>query len=135
MRQRRPPANISFPLRNISSGLTLEGGTPGYFGVIMRVMGYKGFPAVAKQVFIQSNVLEVALNIKDHFDAESYKLIHINKIDHGVICNKDEWLLTNPMGIRTEREIHAKLEVAKIYRRMYQKQSIKSLIFKDSSYP
>ncbi|KAM7496630.1 hypothetical protein LguiA_021044 [Lonicera macranthoides] len=26
---RRPPANISFPLRNISSGLTLEGGTPG----------------------------------------------------------------------------------------------------------
>ncbi|KAM7523076.1 hypothetical protein LguiA_012978 [Lonicera macranthoides] len=29
MRQRRPPANISFPLRDISSGLTLEGGTPG----------------------------------------------------------------------------------------------------------
>ncbi|KAM7515526.1 hypothetical protein LguiA_005109 [Lonicera macranthoides] len=29
IRQRRPPANISFPLRDISSGLTLEGGTPG----------------------------------------------------------------------------------------------------------
>ncbi|KAM7503355.1 hypothetical protein LguiB_002259 [Lonicera macranthoides] len=27
--ERRPPANISFPLRDISSGLTLEGGTPG----------------------------------------------------------------------------------------------------------
>ncbi|KAM7512272.1 hypothetical protein LguiB_011147 [Lonicera macranthoides] len=73
------------------------------------------------QVFIQSDVHEVALNMRDHFDAESYKLVRTDKINPGVICDKEGWLLTNPMGIRTEREIHAELEGAKIYRRMYQK--------------
>lgn len=60
--------------------------------------------------------------MRDHFDAESYKLLHIDKIDPGVLCDKEGWLLTNPMGIRTEREVHAEVEGAKIYRRMYQKQ-------------
>ncbi|GJN18703.1 hypothetical protein PR202_gb05894 [Eleusine coracana subsp. coracana] len=36
-------------------------------------------------------------------------------------CDKEGWLLDNPMEIRTEREIHAELEGAIIYRRMYQK--------------
>lgn len=74
-----------------------------------------------KQVFIQSDVLEVGLDMRNHFDVESAKLPHIDYTDSGIICDDEGWLLSNPMGIRTEREIHAEFEGAKIYRRMYQK--------------
>ncbi|KGN56621.1 uncharacterized protein LOC101218266 [Cucumis sativus] len=73
------------------------------------------------QVFIQSDVLEVAADMRLWFDSEAHILEHINKIDKSVLCDKDGWLLNNPMGIRTEREIHAESEGANIYRRMYSK--------------
>lgn len=73
------------------------------------------------QVFIQSDVLEVALDMRDQFDAESDVIHHINALNQSVLCDNEGWLLSNPMGIRTEREIHAEFEGAKIYRRMYQK--------------
>ncbi|KAL6498705.1 hypothetical protein OROGR_028252 [Orobanche gracilis] len=75
------------------------------------------------QVFIQSDVLEVALDMRDYFDAESDKLTHIDSINPHVLCDCDGWLSNNPMGIRTEREIHAEFEGARIFRRMYQKQT------------
>ncbi|KAI5647649.1 hypothetical protein M9H77_33654 [Catharanthus roseus] len=74
------------------------------------------------QVFIQSDVLEVANDMRGHFDAESDKLLHINYIEPNMLCDDDGWLLNNPMGIRTEREIHAEFEGSRIYRRLYQKQ-------------
>ncbi|XP_074351266.1 uncharacterized protein LOC141690362 isoform X4 [Apium graveolens] len=74
-----------------------------------------------QQVFIQSDVLEVAVDMRNHFDAESDTLTHVINTDSSVLCDDDGWLVSNPMGIRTEREIHAELEGAKIYRRMYQK--------------
>lgn len=74
-----------------------------------------------QQVFIQSDVLEVAADMRLWFDSEAHILEHINKIDKSVLCDKDGWLLNNPMGIRTEREIHAESEGANIYRRMYSK--------------
>lgn len=73
------------------------------------------------QVFIQSDVLEVAVDMRDRFDAESDLLQHIDTIDPGMQCDEEGWLVKNPMGIRTEREIHAEFEGAKIYRRLYQK--------------
>ncbi|KAL4024572.1 hypothetical protein IC575_012936 [Cucumis melo] len=73
------------------------------------------------QVFIQSDVLEVAADMRLWFDSEVDILEHIDKIDKSVLCDKDGWLLNNPMGIRTEREIHAESEGANIYRRMYSK--------------
>nr|GEU51323.1 tRNA (guanine-N(7)-)-methyltransferase-like isoform X2 [Tanacetum cinerariifolium]GEW95704.1 tRNA (guanine-N(7)-)-methyltransferase-like isoform X2 [Tanacetum cinerariifolium] len=73
------------------------------------------------QVFIQSDVLEVAIDMRQYFDEESQKLIHVDKIDSNIPCDDAGWLLSNPMGIRTEREIHAEYEGARIYRRMYQK--------------
>lgn len=76
-----------------------------------------------KQVFVQSDVHEVALDMRNQFDTESNVLQHIDTIDSTVPCDNEGWLLENPMGIRTEREIHAEFEGAKIYRRMYQKQS------------
>lgn len=73
------------------------------------------------QVFIQSDVLEVAVDMRNHFDENSDKIVHIDKIDPHVACDLDGWMLNNPMGVRTEREIHAEFEGARIYRRLYQK--------------
>ena len=75
---------------------------------------------MVEQVFIQSDVLEVAVDMRDRFDAESDLLQHIDTIDPSMQCDEG-WLVKNPMGIRTEREIHAEFEGAKIYRRLYQK--------------
>ncbi|KAJ1283981.1 hypothetical protein BS78_03G169400 [Paspalum vaginatum] len=72
-------------------------------------------------VFIQSDILEVAVDMRERFDGYSDILAHVNYIDKGLQCDHEGWLLENPMGIRTEREIHAELEGATIYRRMYQK--------------
>ncbi|XP_061338884.1 uncharacterized protein LOC133285642 isoform X2 [Gastrolobium bilobum] len=73
------------------------------------------------QVFVQSDVLEMALDMRNQFD-EVDALKHIDALNPAMLCDSEGWLLSNPMGIRTEREIHAELEGAKIYRRLYQKQ-------------
>ncbi|CAO2822535.1 unnamed protein product [Amaranthus hypochondriacus] len=73
-------------------------------------------------VFVQSDVHEVAVDMRTQFDFVS-NIQHVDVIDPNFVCDPDGWLLTNPMGIRTEREIHAELEGAKIYRRMYQKRT------------
>ncbi|XVE90320.1 hypothetical protein DITRI_Ditri20bG0068100 [Diplodiscus trichospermus] len=73
------------------------------------------------KVFIQSDVLEVATDMRKQFDSESSALQHIDTVHPSVICDDEGWLLNNPTGIRTEREIHAEFEGAKIYRRLYQK--------------
>ncbi|RDY01152.1 trmB, partial [Mucuna pruriens] len=73
------------------------------------------------QVFIQSDVLEVALDMRNQFD-EIEALKHTDVLNPALLCDSEGWLLSNPMGIRTEREIHAELEGAKIFRRLYQKQ-------------
>lgn len=75
------------------------------------------------QVLIQSDVLEVAIDMRNYFDAKLDKLVHVNSIYTNMLCDTEGWLLNNPLGIRTEREIHAEFEGARIYRRMYQKQS------------
>ncbi|AQK61369.1 tRNA (guanine-N-7) methyltransferase [Zea mays] len=72
-------------------------------------------------VFIQSDVLEVAVDMRERFDGYSGILAHVNYVDQDLQCDNEGWLLDNPMGIRTEREIHAELEGATIYRRVYQK--------------
>ncbi|KAL6124604.1 hypothetical protein ACLB2K_077116 [Fragaria x ananassa] len=77
--------------------------------------------APSAQVFIQSDVLDVALEMRNQFDSV-HILKHIDEIDSSVLSDSEGWLLSNPMGIRTEREIHAEFEGAKIYRRVYQKQ-------------
>ncbi|XP_057515113.1 uncharacterized protein LOC130796753 isoform X1 [Amaranthus tricolor] len=74
------------------------------------------------RVFVQSDVHEVAVDMRTQFDFVS-NIQHVDIIDPNFVCDPDGWLLKNPMGIRTEREIHAELECAKIYRRMYQKRT------------
>eukprot|EP00257_Ricinus_communis_P018910 XP_015577739.1 uncharacterized protein LOC8282029 [Ricinus communis] len=75
------------------------------------------------KVFLQSDVLDVALDMRNQFDAEPDVLQHIDEIDPSMSCDNDGWLCNNPLGIRTEREIHAEFEGAKIYRRLYQKRT------------
>lgn len=75
-----------------------------------------------EQIFIQSDIQDVAVDMREYFDAESDKLVHIDNVNPNMICDDEGWLSDNPMGIRTEREIHAEFEGARIYRRMYQKQ-------------
>ena len=64
-------------------------------------------------------MLEVAADMRTQFDSLSDEFKHIDIVDHNFACDADGWLLQNPMGIRTEREIHAELEGSKIYRRVY----------------
>lgn len=66
-------------------------------------------------------MLEVAHDMRNQFD-EVEAMEHIDVANPAMLCDNEGWLLSNPMGIRTEREIHAELEGAKIYRRLYQKQ-------------
>ncbi|KAL6621334.1 hypothetical protein ACP70R_033766 [Stipagrostis hirtigluma subsp. patula] len=73
------------------------------------------------RVLIQSDVLEVAADMRERFDGYSGVFEHVDGVDKALQCDNEGWLLDNPMGIRTEREIHAELEGATIYRRMYQK--------------
>ncbi|XP_068635285.1 uncharacterized protein [Aristolochia californica] len=73
------------------------------------------------QVFVQSDVHEVAVYMRNQFDALPDVLQHIDTIHPSIKCDSQGWLLNNPLGIRTEREIHAEFEGAQIYRRMYQK--------------
>ncbi|VVB14956.1 unnamed protein product [Arabis nemorensis] len=68
------------------------------------------------KIFIQSDVLEVAQDMRDQLDKESNVLQHVDTVD-----TEEGWLMENPMGIRTEREIHAEFEGARIYRRLYHK--------------
>ncbi|KAL4199274.1 hypothetical protein AMTRI_Chr03g50360 [Amborella trichopoda] len=74
-------------------------------------------------VFLQSDVLEVALDMRQQFDALSDTFDHMDAIASDSNCDEQGWLLDNPMGIRTEREIHALFEKGKVYRRMYQKRA------------
>eukprot|EP01018_Ginkgo_biloba_P007779 Gb_18434 [translate_table: standard] len=72
------------------------------------------------KILMQSDVHEVAIDMRQHFDPCFDLLEHVD-IHHPNLCDDDGWILENPMGIRTEREIHAQSEGAKIYRRMYEK--------------
>ncbi|KAL8028470.1 hypothetical protein ABFS82_14G159400 [Erythranthe guttata] len=74
------------------------------------------------QIFVQSDIADVALDMRDYFDTESDKLVHVDTIDPNMVCDNEGWLINNPMGIRTEREIHAESEGSRMFRRMYQKQ-------------
>uniref|UniRef100_A0A0E0C395 tRNA (guanine(46)-N(7))-methyltransferase n=1 Tax=Oryza meridionalis TaxID=40149 RepID=A0A0E0C395_9ORYZ len=78
------------------------------------------------RVLLQSDVLEVAADMRERFDGYSDVFEHVDCIDKDLRCDNEGWLLENPMGIRTEREVHAELEGATIYRRMYQKTRVVS---------
>ncbi|XP_078437933.1 tRNA (guanine-N-7) methyltransferase [Wolffia australiana] len=78
------------------------------------------------QVFIQSDVLDVARDMRAQFDSLSDIFDPVDLSDQNVPCDADGWLLNNPLGIRTEREIHAEFEGGRVFRRMFRKKEISS---------
>ncbi|KAG0455700.1 hypothetical protein HPP92_023488 [Vanilla planifolia] len=63
------------------------------------------------QVFLQSDVHEVAIDMRSHFDRRVDAVKHVDAADGNFLIDEGGWLLDNPVGIRTEREIHAEMEV------------------------
>lgn len=58
------------------------------------------------QVILQSDVPDVALDMRDQFDARADVLKHIDALDANFTCDAQGWLLENPMG--EERILFAK---------------------------
>lgn len=72
------------------------------------------------QVFIQSDVKEVAEDMKCLFDSKvGVSLRHGFEDNNAIHCDDKGWLLENPLGLRSEREIHALATGGKMYRCLY----------------
>ncbi|KAH9535444.1 hypothetical protein CY35_17G053600 [Sphagnum magellanicum] len=72
------------------------------------------------QIFLQSDVREVAVDMRDQFDANTtvFTCVHTkNSAD----CDQEGWLLENPLGVATEREIHALAQGGRLYRLLYRR--------------
>ncbi|KAH7446120.1 hypothetical protein KP509_01G039900 [Ceratopteris richardii] len=75
------------------------------------------------KVFLQSDVKEVAEDMRRQFEVkvDAYFLndLEVNPSSY----DKDGWLLDNCLGVRSEREIHAIAEGGQMYRSLYMKAS------------
>ena len=71
-------------------------------------------------------MLEVARDMRAQFDSLPDLFDPVGFSDQGTPCDADGWVLNNPLGIRTEREIHAEFEGARIFRRVYKMKDIPS---------
>lgn len=67
-----------------------------------------------RMVFMQSDVLEVAKEMRTFFDAQE-GLHRLTSAD----TSEDGWLLENPIGVPTEREISVLAKKGSVYRAMY----------------
>ena len=63
------------------------------------------------EVFLQSDIKEVAVEMRDRFGADS-RLIQ---------QHESEWLETNPLSVPTERELHVLSQNLPVYRVLFQK--------------
>lgn len=71
------------------------------------------------QVFLQSDVEEVAKDMRDQFDSyPNFARVHL---PGSVGCDSEGWLLESPLGVATEREIHAVANGGRIFRVLYQR--------------
>ncbi|MCO5581499.1 hypothetical protein L7F22_035384 [Adiantum nelumboides] len=59
------------------------------------------------QVFVQSDVKEVADDMCHQFNVRVDASLMDELQSYPSVCDVDGWLLDNPLGIRSEREIHA----------------------------
>lgn len=67
--------------------------------------------AVGGKVFLQSDIEEVAVEMRDRFAADS-RLTQ---------CHQDTWLATNPLPVPTERELYVLADNLPVYRVLLQK--------------
>lgn len=71
------------------------------------------------QIFLQSDVEEVATDMRDQFD-ENVNFTRVYP-PGSAMCDSDGWLLENPLGVATEREIHALANGGTIFRLLFQR--------------
>lgn len=68
-------------------------------------------------VFMQSDVLEVATEMRHHFDVHGgFLRIEDNE---KMRADNEGWLLENPLGLPTEREIAVQNKLGNVYRALY----------------
>jgi len=72
------------------------------------------------QVFLQSDIEEVARDMRDQFD-EHTAFTRLHKLDLAAHCDSEGWLLQSPLGVSTEREIHAVANGGRIYRSLFER--------------
>jgi len=76
---------------------------------------------IGGQVFLQSDVEEVAKDMRDQFDENAnFARVHL---PGSVMCNSEGWLLESPLPVATEREIHAVANGGCIFRLLFQRVS------------
>lgn len=71
------------------------------------------------QIFLQSDVEEVAKDMRDQFD-ENVNFIRVHP-PGSAMCNSKGWLLESPLGVATEREIHVISNGGSIFRSLFQR--------------
>lgn len=72
-----------------------------------------------EQIFLQSDVEEVATDMRDQFD-ENVNFTRVHP-PGSAMCDSDGWLLEKPLGVATEREIHALANGGTIFRLLFQR--------------
>lgn len=70
-----------------------------------------------RKVFIQSDVIEIAVEMRSFFDGHGgfQRLGDSN----GLECDTEGWLVENPIGVPTEREIAVFNKGGSVYRALY----------------
>lgn len=77
--------------------------------------------SLLSQVFLQSDVKEVAKDMRCQFDIKA-GISLVNELQANPSTHDIEgWLLENPLGLRSEREIHAVSTGGQMYRSLYTK--------------
>ncbi|KAJ8478239.1 hypothetical protein OPV22_021966 [Ensete ventricosum] len=63
------------------------------------IIGYENLPlSPSQKVFVQSDVLELALDMRNQFDARFDVFEHVDTIDNIFVCDTQGWVLHNPMA-------------------------------------
>ncbi|MEL6908795.1 MAG: tRNA (guanosine(46)-N7)-methyltransferase TrmB [Cyanobacteria bacterium J06643_13] len=75
------------------------------------------FLAEGGEVFLQSDIKEVAVEMRDRFGAHSYLTQK----------HAEEWLAENPLSIPTERELHVSRQNLPVYRVLFSKSAASNL--------
>ncbi|XP_002971393.2 uncharacterized protein LOC9642781 [Selaginella moellendorffii] len=77
------------------------------------------YTAVGGKIFLESDVEEVAVDMRNQFETH---LGVITKLDEPSLQDtEDGWLLDNPLGVCSEREIAVLAQGGKMYRAIYQR--------------
>jgi tRNA (guanine-N7-)-methyltransferase len=94
--------------------------TPTWVDCLCRQFLSNFFTGSFGQIFLQSDVREVAVDMRDQFDANTTVFTRVHT-KNSAACDQEGWLLENPLGVATEREIHALAQGGRLYRLLFRR--------------